>query len=133
MYDAIINQSFSYCFIKISSSICFCKLSMKLVKAISSSSSFFTSDHLNSISFSSLQGSVFCSVSSISIGSFSSSSFSSKLLLLYLIKILAIKDQLPKFYMEYMRHCVFALPQDQTILMLFPSTKLKYELFLTYS
>ena len=55
-YDtAIIKQSSSYFFEKISSSVCFCKLSMKLARAVSSSSSSFTFDHLKSITFSSFQ------------------------------------------------------------------------------
>ena len=54
-YDtAIIKQSSSYLFEKFSSSVCFCKLSMKLARAISSSSSSCTFDHLKSKAFSSL-------------------------------------------------------------------------------
>ena len=75
-YDtAIIKQSSSF-FLKNYSLVCFCKLSMKLAKSISSFSSC-TPDHLKSIAFSSLSGSVYCSVSSILIDFFSSSLFPS--------------------------------------------------------
>ena len=54
-YDtAIIKQSSSYFFGKFYWSVCFCKLSMKEIRAISSSTSSVTSDHLKSISISSL-------------------------------------------------------------------------------
>ena len=48
MYNTTIIQLL---FFKFSSAVCFCKLSMKLARAISSSSSSFTSDHLKSIAF----------------------------------------------------------------------------------
>ena len=79
----------------------------------------------------------FCSLNSILIGSFSSSSFSSKLLQLYLIKVLATGRPVAKlfFYEIYKTLCVFTalLLQDQTILIWLPSPKLIYELFLIYS
>ena len=57
--SAIIKQSSIHFFGKISSSVCFCKLSMKLAKAISSLSISFTPDHLKSIAFSSFQDQLF--------------------------------------------------------------------------
>ena len=59
-YDtAVIKQSSSYFFGKVFLSVCFFKLSMKLAKEISSSSTSFTSDHIKSIAFSSLLRYVF--------------------------------------------------------------------------
>ena len=68
----------------------------------------------------------FCSVSSILIGSFSSPSFSSELLVLYLINVLSTGLPVAKHFNGiYEPLCVFtALPQEQTILMWLPSSKL---------
>ena len=53
--------------------------------------------------------------------------------LLYFIKVFATSLPVAKFFMEYMKYCVFTvLLQDQTILMWTSSPKLIYELFLKY-
>ena len=104
-YTAIIKQSSSYFYGKFILIICFCKLLMKLAKAISSSSSC-TSTHLKSIAFYHYQDLIFLSVSSISNGSFSFLSFSSKLLL-YLVKVLVIGPSVAKILWNIFILCAF--------------------------
>ena len=83
---------------KISHQFAFFKLSMKLARAISFSSSFFIwLFKINRIYI--IIRICFLSVSSILIGSFSSSSFSSKLLFLYFIKILATGWPVAKIFL----------------------------------
>ena len=99
-YTTIIKQSSSYFFRKFFSSASICKISMKLARAVSSSSSSFASDHLKSISFSSISRSAFSLINFIN-WFLLFFIISSEILLLYSIKILTTGRPVIKFLMEY--------------------------------